>query len=118
MPTQPNDNGVDAENEKDWIRQADRQHAVPQEIRDEKNSLETNAVTRAEAPEIESVTHKHRMEENMMPFGISPDGEGNHQQNAEHETKASTLEKQRVDAILDEEEARRAAKVYKNRGEQ
>lgn len=118
MPTQPqpNDNGFDAESEKDWIRQADNQHVVPDDIRENKNTLDTNAVTRAEAPGPEPVTHKYRIEENMLPFGISPDGEGNHQQNAEHEIKASTLEKQRVDAILDEEEARRRDKHANKRG--
>lgn len=38
------------------------------------------------------------------------DGHGNHQPDAAHEPKASTLEKQKVDQLLDEEEARRAAK--------
>lgn len=38
------------------------------------------------------------------------DGQGNHQQDATHEPKASTLSRQDADRLLDEEEARRNAK--------
>jgi hypothetical protein len=41
------------------------------------------------------------------------DGEGNHQPDAAHEPKASTLSKQEADRILDEEEARFRAKHEK-----
>ncbi len=49
----------------------------------------------------------------VPPVNLVADGAGNHNPDAAHEVKASTLEKQRVDAILDEEEARQQAKHQK-----
>lgn len=81
------------------------------EVKDDSEKEQTSA---PEAQQPESVTAEYRIESNMLPVNLSTPGSGNHDPNAAHEMKASTLEKQRVDQILDEEEARRAAKHTKH----
>ncbi len=92
----------------DDIPQDDNKHVVAAGT-----PLKPESEIKKTVPPNQSPTQAYREEESMLPFALSKEGAGNHQSDAAHETKASTLEKQKVDAILDEEEARRAAKTAK-----
>ncbi|MCY7353362.1 MAG: hypothetical protein LH606_22335 [Cytophagaceae bacterium] len=81
------------------------------EVKDDSDTEQTQV---PEPQQPESVTEEYRIEPNMLPVNLSTEGSGNHNPDAAHEMKASTLEKHRVDQILDEEEARRLAKHTKH----
>jgi|GEM_PF-5508148 len=95
----------------DDIPQDDNQHVVASGT-----PLKPQSEVKKKVPANQSPTQAYREEDSMLPFALSKEGEGNSRRatnrpDAAHEIKASTLEKQKVDAILDEEEARRAAKT-------
>lgn len=72
-----------------------------------------NGKTEEHAPDRQDSNPDDETRTDVPPVNLVADGSGNHHPGAAHEVKASTLEKQRVDAILDEEEARRLAKHTK-----
>lgn len=93
----------------DDIPQDDNKYVVPPGT-----PLKPQSEIRKKVPANQSPTQAYREEESMLPFALSKEGDDDSQREATHETKASTLEKQKVDAILDEEEARRARKTKRD----